>query len=287
MSQEGNQTLAQMDQERGNTKSLSSLRVSGAKRWLWTWNNYPIDWLAQMAPVFRGCEWIAGYEIAPSTNTPHLQGYTEFPVKVRPMGYKGAPKEIHWGDAKGKPAKGDRQQNINYCTKEGKVAGGTLEVEVFDCQEPYGWQLKVLEIVDSPIVRRKIYWFWEPDGNVGKSDVVRHLCIHNEALMVAGKASDMKFMMVNAKKKPKLVIIDVPRSMKEYISYTGLEEISNATFASNKYEGKMYIGPYPHVFVFANFKPRGGMDMSIDRYDCWRIDAASQTCIYDAVTNDF
>ncbi len=70
-----------------------------------------------MAPGLGKALWIVGTEIGEG-GTPHLQGYVEFPTKVRPIGYKGFPKEIHWGDKDGKPARGTREENINYCSKD-------------------------------------------------------------------------------------------------------------------------------------------------------------------------
>lgn len=111
----------------GNTKTPPEIskkgkkrEQNGAKRWIFVWNNYPENWEALMAPGLQGCQWLAGFEIAPKNGTPHIQGYAEFPVKVRPIGYKGMPKEIHWGDDEGKPCRGSRADNVAYVSKDHK-----------------------------------------------------------------------------------------------------------------------------------------------------------------------
>jgi hypothetical protein len=69
---------------------------------------------------------------------------------------------------------------------------------------------------------------------------------------------------------PSLVIIDIPRSRHEWVSYTGVEEVKDMFFYSGKYEGGMVNGPSPHVLVMSNSKPDVSK-MSIDRWKLWRI----------------
>lgn len=252
-------------------------RGGAAKRWPFTWNNYKENWMALMAPGLEGCKWIVGHEICPSTGTPHLQGYAEFPVKVRPIGYKGMPKEIHWGDKYGKPAKGDRQANITYCVKEGRGYEGNLkpprplpEIEL------WGWQLDAKKVFESPVKQRKIYWYWSHAPSRGKSNMCRWLAM-NGALICDGKAADMKFLILKYKEKhgdyPLCVVFDIPRSMEHYISYNGMEQVSNAVFASTKYECDMVVAPYMHLFVMANFEPdMTNKDMSNDRFVTTNVD---------------
>lgn len=251
-------------------------RPSGAKKWTFTWNNYPEDWMAQLAPVFEGCQWIAGEEVAPTTGTPHIQGYVEFPVKVRPIGYKGAPKTIHWGDDKGKPARGTREANTKYCIKEGKAVGTIKVPRPLPEITLYGWQLEAKAQLESQPDDRSIYWWWSKHGKKGKSSFVRW-AVREGALVCSGKAADMKYLIVKYKEKhgdwPEVVIFDVPRSSAQYLSYTGIEEIKNGVFASTKYECDVVEMPYPHVFVMANFAPDLEQDdeMSVDRWICTEI----------------
>lgn len=264
----------------GNTISppiTKSKRISGAKRWPFTYNNYSQDWLAQMAPALEGCEWVAGYEVGAS-GTPHLQGYVEFPNKVRPAGYKGLPKQIHWGDKDGKPARGTRLQNVQYALKDGNKAGGTLSLpRPLPKIELYGWQPSAALRAESEPDNRSIFWYWSRYGKRGKSAMVRWLVTEKGALICSGKAADMKYLIAkyihDTGEFPLIVVFDVTRENANYLSYTGIEEIKNGVFCSPKYESTTVVMPYVHIYVFANFPPdMDDSQMSHDRYIVEQVD---------------
>lgn len=253
----------------GNTKPQSKREKLG-KKFIFVWNNYPENWLDQLDQKFKGMRWKAGEEVG-KCGTPHIQGYLESDTRIRPI-EKFKIKEIHW-----EIAKGNRQENLKYATKDGKTHGNLPDPYIVTCPEPRGWQLHVKEVAEAPICDRSIDWYWEPHGKVGKSDVVRWLVMKQSCQICSGKSSDMKFQIMNHYVKTGEytfnVVFDVPRSMEKYLSYTGMEEVKNAVFSSPKYESGMYVGPRPRMFVFANFPPAMGADaeMSIDRYRVHRI----------------
>lgn len=59
---------------------------------------------------------IGGWEVCPTTGRDHLQGYVQFLKRRRLTELKRLPNGlgVHW-----EPAKGDEQQNIDYCSKGG------------------------------------------------------------------------------------------------------------------------------------------------------------------------
>ena len=276
--------MAQMDplgSGEGNTISspvLKKRRTAGAKRWPFTWNNYPENWLDQMAPGLSGTEWIVGYEVGES-GTPHLQGYVEFPVKVRPIGYKGFPKDIHWGDKDGKPCKGDRVQNVAYCSKDGKVEqASTLKpprvVRFPPMDKP--WEIEVLQLIQQEPDNRTIYWYWSEAGNIGKTTFCKFLCIKHKACLLSGKGADVRNGALTWKKDfgqyPDLCVFPIPRSFNsDYLSYEALENVKDALFYSGKYEGGTVADPCPHVIVMSNFPPDENR-MSLDRWIVKNID---------------
>lgn len=82
-----------------------------ARRWPFTWNNYPRDWkeklkLAKYAYV------IAGEEVCETTGTPHLQGYFHFKSCKRLQTLVKALPGPHY-----KRAKGSLESNQIYCSK--------------------------------------------------------------------------------------------------------------------------------------------------------------------------
>lgn len=260
---------------------------------MFTWNNYPDDWVdvikSRVEAVrvrFPRLKWIGGEEVAPTTGTRHIQGYIEFAppgpdaIRVRPMTALGLPKEVHWGDANGKPCKGSREANIEYCSKECRNVVSTFKVPK-DLWVPtiHGWQLDAARLleVDQLEDTRSIHWFWEPNGNMGKSTFCRWALVTHppeDILLVGGKAADMKCGIVGHYTKygcyPETILVDVPRESLQYVSYAGLEEIRNGLFFSGKYESGMVVMNPPRMLVLANSAPEEGK-WSSDRIKTHRI----------------
>lgn len=233
-----------------------------AKHWVFTWFKYPDDALVTMVTWFQGMEWRAGKEVCPSTGTPHLQGMVWSKTRFRPF-EKPWDKKIHW-----EIARGDKEANLKYVMKDGDSHGNIDLPEEIDCPSMYGWQTVVINsIVDRPVDKRAIWFFWSTNGALGKSSLVRWLAINREALVVSGKGADIKYMCTTRKKPPKLIVFDVPREAFDYISWTAVEEVKNGVFCSPKYESTMMIMNHPTVLLLANFHPPEGV-LSADR---WRI----------------
>lgn len=124
------------------------------------------------------------------------------------------------------------------------------------------------DIVDGPVNDRKIYYYWEPVGNRGKTTLIKHLCIqYNKYIVVDGKASDMKYACSQIPRGPAIVLVDIPRSSAKYVSWAGIEKVKDGIFFSRKYESAMTIYDCPHVIVFANQLP----EMEALSYDRWSI----------------
>lgn len=227
-------------------------RESASLYWLGTFNNYTEDELAILLTELDKCKMYAMQEEVGSVgSTPHLQLKIALEKKGRPTEHFTC-KKIHW--EKSRVWKG-----WQYCVKDdtnnGRRWGKGVEIpKPLIVDEMYGWQEDVLEIVDGEPDPRKIYWFWEPEGKFGKSALCRYLAIKKGALVVGGKATDMKAAIALMEKKPTICVMDVPRSV-EHISYTGIEEIKNGIFFSSKYESGMVKMNFPHFIVLANCEP--------------------------------
>jgi len=267
--------------EGGNTKpplkrsdKVKKVRISPNRRWCFTWHEYPDEYLTVLATMATNLEgFIYGEEVCPTTNKPHIQGYIEFKSPMRPFEFKELPKCIHW-----EKAKGTKQANLAYCSKEGsytKSPNFRIPRKVTTIETLKPWQQKLDDMLQEEPDDRTIHWYWERNGNVGKSAYTRYCCIKHNAVICSGKAADMKNLIVNHEAKagefPDIVIFDVPRSSLNYLSYTGIEEIKNGTFASSKYESAMVVMPFPHVVVFANEEP-SYESLSSDRWNVVNID---------------
>ncbi len=256
-------------------------QVSPAKKWCFTYNSPIEDWKTVIVPKFQEIgDYIIGEEVGDS-GTFHLQGFIEAKNKLRPMSL-GLPKEIHW-----EACKGTRADNIKYCSKDGKYTTNIRMPRPLPVITLYGWQLDCQKKFEAEPDNRTIHWFWSKEGGRGKSSMVRWM-VRNGAIVCAGKAANMKYMIVKVHEKqgvyPDNIVFDVPRSMENYISYTGIEEIKNAVFASTKYECEPVEMPYPNVFVFANFPPDlTDRDMSRDRFVVVNVDDHSEEAIYECL----
>lgn len=248
----------------GNTIPVAQQRVNASKFWCFTLNNYDGSNIQVLEEELENHKYVFVEEIG-KKGTPHLQGFVQFSTKVRPL-EKVSIKGIHW-----EKCKGTYVQNIKYCTKtEGKRwTNMELKAPIIDYFffEYKIWQKEILEIISKPVNNRKIYWYWEEKGGVGKSIFTRHLVIKKLATYVCGKRDDMKLILAEKLEKEDIhcLIIDIPRNQGNNISYTFIEEIQNGMFSSGKYESKNVLFNVPHVIVFANFPPEMEK-MSEDRW---------------------
>lgn len=249
----------------GNTKTPPVHRANAAKRFTFT----EFKMLApEMEILLKDLgNYIIGEEICPKSGKPHLQGYIEFHKKTRPLELFRDNK-THW-----EVAKGNRDANIKYCSKDGKyITNMKFPKPVVDPLKGlklFPWQEKALEKIRSTPSPRKIHWYWEKKGCTGKTTFAKHICLNFDALYVAGSNADMKYAIsacLESKKEVNIVMLDIPRTKEGFVSYTGMEEIKNGIFFSSKYESGMCLFNIPHFFVFANFPPEKEK-LSLDRWD--------------------
>lgn len=112
------------------------------------------------------------------------------------------------------------------------------------------WQQEILEMLNHRPDERKIHWYVDNTGNVGKSTFTKYLVTNRNALMLAGaKLADAAF----AYDGQSIVIFDLPREAQEHLNYGLIEQVKNGMLFSGKYESGVKCFAKPHVLVFANF----------------------------------
>ena len=165
-----------------------------------------------------------------------------------------------------------------YCMKDETRIAGPWEknmpvlpppIKILKDEQLYDWQKDLVERLKDEPDDRKIVWLWEPDGCKGKTSIAKYLHVTQKAVYLGGKAADMKHCIVQYIEKnpaPRVVLINIPRASKDFVSYTGIEEIKDGLFFSGKYEGGMVCFNSPHVVVFSNEEPDYSK-MSGDRWD--------------------
>lgn len=249
-----------VDAEVGNTRTSASIY------WTFTLNNFTdIEFNILKDEIRLHCIDYRVQEEIGESNTPHLQGYIQAKKKIRPM-ETFSNKRIHWEKAR------SPKHARKYCCKEDSATGNYVldTVEPIILTKPdHPWQLEVLELITKPPDRR-IHWYWDYEGGVGKSTLAKWICYHYNAICVSGKAADCKYAIVayheKQKKYPKIIILDIPRSTLNDISYDGIEAIENGCFFSGKYESCQVIMNNPHIIIFANAKPNTS-HMSTRKWD--------------------
>ncbi len=259
----------------GNTDSSPKAKVHSRdnqyKYWCFTWNNYDMETMETMETILRGeCKWyIFQEETGEKEETPHLQGIIYLKEKQRLNQLKVWCKQIHWEPTKSVKA------SIAYCLKEETRTGRQWSYGIdipqdIKVHEPRGWALDVMEILRNEPDERTIHWFWEPDGNVGKTCLCKYLVHRKDALMLSGKSADMYHMLSKYPDKRKIILVDAPRCAIEFLNYGAIEQIKNGLIFSGKYEGSQLVFNCPHVVVFANTPPDYDK-MSADRWNVNRI----------------
>jgi len=252
----------------GNTR-----QISPAVHWVFTLNNHKksdIDFIMNCSSIDK----VSMQEETGENGTPHLQGYLSFVTKKRPISVFGKTFKAHWEKCK------DRSAAIKYTQKAETRTGQVFlknvkRIRPIKCLkrvELYKWQKEIVSIIEQEPDDRSIRWYWESYGNVGKSALVRYLCIKHSAMLVSGKSADIKYQIAQtAEGYRDLIIYDIPRTAENYVNYGALEEIKNGVFCSSKYESEMIIMNSPHIICFANFEPNL-TTMSADRWIVNHID---------------
>lgn len=248
-----------------------------ARWWILTWCNFPGDWKQRIQSSFQ--RYAGQVEKSHETEMVHIQiavaGKREA-GGVREKCTMGDIKRLLGDNAIHCEVAKRSKAAIIYCTKEDTrfgeqlISGQSGNVrDPLDGVDLYPWQETVLEIINEAPSNRTIYWFWENEGNTGKTSLAKHICLTQRAMYVSGKASDIKYGVAALVKKgmpPKVILVDVPRTYEQFVSYEGMEAVKNGIFYSTKYESEMVMYDPPHVVCFANFHP--DMDkLSRDRWD--------------------
>jgi len=242
----------------GNTK-----RCNPSKLWCFTLNNYTEKEYTDIIDFFGSKHlYYIGKEVG-TQGTPHLQGFVKFQFKCRPLETKDErlSKRIHW-----EKCRGNEQQNIDYCSKEGNMVTNYPQpkpIRTLDPSKLYTWQREIEQIILQEPDDRTIYWYWEEIGNVGKTTFSKYLSVKHGAVPIEGKKNDILYCA--AMFDAPIYIFDFERSMEDFISYGALEKVKNGYYMCSKYESKPIVRNSPHILCFANFEP-DTTKLSADRW---------------------
>lgn len=262
-------SVPEMCQGGGNSISPPVMLVSTinpAKCWAFTLNNWSDDEYHQMCAICANvCAFTLIAKEVGTSGTPHLQGYLEFKTRARPMSVFKDNKRIHW-----EKAKGSRQDNIAYCSKENLVFNIGLPKPIKIITDLRPFQLDIEKLILTEPDDRTIHWYYDSVGNIGKSAFIKYCVVkHSVCYIAGGKYSDIMNIIFNTDMdKINCVMLDIPRANEGNVSYASLESIKNGLISNTKYETGTKVFNSPHVVVFANFAPKHMYKLSADR---WRV----------------
>lgn len=247
--------------EKGNTTPRFRTR-----RYSITYNNYDNKILTQILKYFelKKYKYIIGKEIAPTTGTKHLQIYLECKSQIWNTSLLKFTDKWHI-----EKAKGNRDSNLIYCSKDNnfetnfkspilfpKIINNKIIEDEYKNVNWKPWQMNVLDILKSKPNNRTIHVFVDPIGNVGKSYLCKYIAITFHDVIICDGKKDNIFNQVKTTMDscivPRIILLDVPRSNRDFINYGVIEQLKNGLIYSGKYEGGKCIFPIPHVLIFTN-----------------------------------
>jgi hypothetical protein len=163
----------------------------------------------------------------------------------------------------------DRKQRIAMDSLRSSTDGNTWR---------FPWQADLVEMITHTPQPRRISWWWEAIGNVGKSYMARHLALHCDGVIITPmKKADMLHLLTKSLSGARCVVFDLTRTTEEgsvAVVYEVLEQLSNGYICSGKYDSaQLWVQPL-HLIVFANFAP-DRTKMSEDRWDVHHINSVN------------
>lgn len=267
----------------GNTKTTPPKE---SKAWFFTYNNCTEDQKDQLIEYFKGkkkCSYICQFEIGEEEGTRHLQGCFKALSATKFKTLKNKFIKVHWEACRSWENSGrycckeDTRDSEAFCSPDMKVLVRATIIDPLAGKELYEYQKYILKLLKKKPHERKVYWFWEEHGNVGKSALVKHIYLNNKdhTVIAGGKGNDVRNQInlhVNGNEAKKIhgkdlniAILDISRTNEDYVSYEVIEQIKNGLLYSGKYEGGICCFNSPHVIIFANFKPKEET-LSADRW---------------------
>lgn len=240
------------------------LKSPRSRTWCFTVNNPTLEFkIDTFTQLFTEGKFVVGLEKGDS-KTEHWQGYVQFKNARTFASMKKILPTAHL-----EKAKGGKKANYIYCTKDNNFLTN-MDMIPFKqkiknlCKERYkdikwkNWQKDILDILKEKPDDRTVNWFWENSGNIGKSFLAKYICINYDTVIADGKKDNI-FNQINImmedKKLPHVIILDIPRHNLDFVNYGAIEQIKNGLIYSGKYEGGICIYPPPHVIIFANEGP--------------------------------
>lgn len=263
------------------------------KNWVFTLNNYT-PYHEHKLQEYDFNYLIYGHEIAPTTGTPHLQGYFQLKTKKRLTTLK---KELI-NTMHLEPAYGSYDSNRVYCQKDNNtfekgtpiINGSNLAglydqiiksekwtdvlkldgikshlnyaKEVWNNKpiprlpkiKPRPWQSTILRLLKQAPDDRTIHWVYDKEGGKGKTYLCKYLVANKNAFYSSPSKGQDILYAYN---NQDIILYDIPRCCEEeYINWGTIEKLKDGIYFSGKFNSTTkYRQTNAHIIVFSNSPP--------------------------------
>lgn len=245
----------------------NTITSSPAKKWCFTLNNYSESEYNDLIDYFSSkcSSFIIGKEKGES-GTPHLQGYFCLKDKLRWTAIKKINNRLHF-----EVCKGNEEANFKYCSKEGDYIQKGLDKyinpksdipdDIIKMEDMRPFQKDIINMALGEPQKGKIIWIYDPIGQLGKTEILRHLHIfHHIPFAFGGKCADIMNLAFNnkdylTKSSRPCFMYNIARDDNTKISYASMEQLSDGCIANTKFEANCFVFKRPSVIVLANILP--------------------------------
>lgn len=161
------------------TASRNTKVRTRARCWALTINNYTQDEVNELLKLKNKLDDYAWQSEVGESGTPHLQVALKY---HNPIEFNTLKKLFPRANIQ----KAENWQALrNYCSKTDTSDGEISEIHTKNghIRDPlggknlYSWQEEVLGILSEQPDERTINWFWETDGNMGKTSLAKSICL--------------------------------------------------------------------------------------------------------------
>lgn len=264
--------------ESGGSGKAVKPEPRGYKGWFFTWNNPTLTGPVMLETLKKMNVKMTKFQLeeCPTTKTPHFQGAAQWPNQVRMSTLTKKFPGIYCERL------GD--WSMVYGTKEETRIGGPWahgcivprKLMTIRREDMYPWQGAAFDRYSKPCDEdRKVDWYWEKEGNVGKTSLLKALrdkLGEGAVLLVNGDHKDMAHavrQIVKPLKGPQvadlqIVVVDLERM--DEVPYDFLGKLKAGWLFSPKYESADLRFAPIHVVCIANFAPDQAR-ISADRWN--------------------
>ena len=215
----------------------------------------------------------------------HIQCYMKVEKKKFDTQMASILSDLGFPNIRVKPASNAGKEALkSYCIKNDEtfISGPWSKRPVYrardlECMKnPYPFQQEIIDIIKTDPNDRNIIWIYNPEGNVGKSKLLKFLCYNKLATRIPiGTAGQMK-QVIAKKPASRCYVLNIPKSIgsqeSQHDMLTTIEEIKDGWIFGCMFgeDNELFMEP-PHVIIMSNEVPNIHL-ASLDRWDVYKID---------------